>query len=97
MSFEIDITEFFDPRDGFADAAVYDALPIKKTIQIIFTTVFYQGAGVETSAPAAVCMSSDVVGVAHGHKLTINDVVYSVVGIDPDDKDLTTTLTLSKP
>jgi len=97
MSFEVDVGDFFDDEQGFADQAIYDDLTRQRNINVILTKAFYDNASVESSSPAAVCIASDVSGARHGHKLTVNGITYTVTGVEPDERSLTTTLILKAP
>jgi hypothetical protein len=42
-----------------------------------------------SSGPAAYCKSSDVPNATQGDEMTINGVLYTVIGIEPDGTGLT--------
>jgi hypothetical protein len=69
-------------------------------INVIFTDAFKAvnpaTGEVETSAPQAEGKTSDLAGVAHGDALTINSIAYKVIGIQPSEDGLMTTLILSR-
>jgi hypothetical protein len=91
-TFKDDLTndlEIFLNSDEFAVDVTY----LGNTIQGIFDDEFssaVQGEmGVESTVPQVLLRTSDVPNVAHGETMTINSVVYQVIGIQPDGTGMT--------
>ena len=96
-----DLPEFFN-LDEFAVPAVYDGYvvsaggrtAVSKTVNVIFDNsiqvVNPVTAGVELTAPQAMIQAADVPNVQRGDTLTINAVVYQIIGIQPDGTGLLT-------
>lgn len=63
------------------------------TIKGIFDNEFIESnqdeISVEDLQPQVIVKSSDIPGLAHGDTMTIESVVYNVVGIQPDGTGLT--------
>jgi hypothetical protein len=72
--------------------ATYKAAPIR----VLFKNGSIIAHGVETLAPMAECLDTDIAGVVHGDTLTIAGTAYKVIGIEPADLAEITTLILSK-
>lgn len=85
--------------DFALDAAFSHAGGQASTIKVIFDNDFkavnIDTGMVESAGPMATCKTSDVLTAAHGDTLTINSVVYKIIGIEPDGTGMTT-LILSK-
>lgn len=96
-----DLPEFLDPNE-FGVAATYDGFiasaggrtAVSKTVNVIFDNsiqvVNPVTAGVELTAPQAMVQAADVPNVQRGDTLTINAVVYQIIGIQPDGTGLLT-------
>lgn len=65
-----------------ADLGV-DAVYEENTIRVLFQNGFVVVNGVETTAPMAECLDTDVAGVVHGDMITIGGVAYNIIGIQP--------------
>jgi len=78
-----DFTAFFD-TDEHATAATYNA----STVNGIMEDQFVEVNGMEATKPTFLCAEADVSGIAHGSSITINAIVYSVVGHQPDGTGL---------
>jgi hypothetical protein len=97
--FTTDLDVFFNTGD-FAVAATltHDGAPT--TINVIFTDAFRvmnaATGGYETSDPQADCKASDVSNAIHGDTLTVNNILYKIIGIQPSEDGLVVTLVLSK-
>lgn len=57
---------------------------ITTTINGIFDREYVEINGVESYSPVFICQSSDVPNANHGARMTINSIVYTVVGVQPD-------------
>lgn len=85
-----DLATYFDAND-FADTATFShAGGATTNISVIFDNDYLASLGVETSAPIALCKSSDVESAAHNDTLTISGTVYRITGIHPDGSGITT-------
>ncbi|NLT24649.1 MAG: hypothetical protein GXX82_16525 [Syntrophorhabdus sp.] len=83
------MTDILDDEDLGQDA-VYE----ENTIRVLFQNGFVVVNGVETTAPIAECLDTDVTGVAHGDTITVSGVTYNIIGIQPTGSG-TTKLILS--
>lgn len=91
-----DLSTMLD-NDEFADAATYSAKvyasvhPSSKstTVDGIFDKDYVEINGVESYSPVFDCATPDVSDATHGAKLTINSVVYTVRGVQPDGTGMT--------
>jgi hypothetical protein len=61
----------------------------------IFTRAFVEDGGVESVKPVFIRRTADLPAMTHGQSVVINNVTYSVVGIQPDNG--ITTLILERP
>jgi hypothetical protein len=97
--FATDLAVFFD-TDDFAIAATLTHAGAGTSIIVIFDDAFKvfnaESGGFETSEPQALCKASDVSSAIHGDTLTINSIAYKIIGIQPSEDGLITTLVLSK-
>lgn len=91
-----DLTTMMD-SDEHAKAGTYSpkayaaAHPSSQSSVIngIFGMEYVEIKGVETYAPVFDCATSDVSDASHGAKLTIDAVIYTVRGVQPDGTGLT--------
>ena len=72
------------------DQAIWGGVSINGVFNNNFYPSSMQEGIVETSSPEFTCKTSDVPGVAHGNEITINNKVYKVIGVQPDNAGLTT-------
>jgi len=72
-----------------------DAIYGGETIRALFQNGFVVINGVETTAPMAECLDTDINGVGHDATITVNGVTYTVIGIQPTGHG-TTKLILSE-
>lgn len=83
----------------FKDAAFSHAGGAASAIKAIFLSPFEAmqlfGAEVESSAPVAVCKTTDVSTAIHGDTLVINSITYYIRGVEHDGTG-TTVLVLSR-
>jgi ribosome-associated protein YbcJ (S4-like RNA binding protein) len=66
------------------------------TIRALFKNGSVVINGVETRATIAECLDTDIPEIVHGDIITIADVEYTVIGIEPDAMAGYTTLILSR-
>lgn len=87
MSFLVSDTDAF-----FTDFCV-EACYNGASMQVLFDSPFKaQNAltgTVETTSPSATCKSSDIYGAQHGETIVINDISYTITGIEPDGMGMT--------
>jgi len=64
-----------------------------ETIDAIFDNGFEGlssfGIGVESSKPTLTCKSKDVIAIHHGCDAVVKDILYHVVGVQPDGTGIT--------
>lgn len=60
-----------------------DAIYGGETIRVRFKNGFVVVNGVETTAPIAECLDTDIPGVSHDDTITVGGVTYAVIGIQP--------------
>lgn len=84
------ITDILEDEDIGVDA-IYGG----ETIRVGFQNGFVVVNGVETTAPMAECLDTDIAGVGHDDTIAINGVTYTVIGIQPTGHG-TTKLILSE-
>jgi len=92
INFDADLLAMLDLND-FAVSATYETtisgVPITSApINGIYDDAYFDivdgNNAVESSQPAFTCRTVDVANVKHGDLLTINSVVYTIVGNKPD-------------
>jgi hypothetical protein len=71
-------------QDDFAAAATYGGTTISVLFDAAGTIQNINGVLVETSAPQATCLSSDVASATHNDTITINGITYYIMQILPD-------------
>lgn len=94
--FEEDLDAFLQSED-FATAALWSAS--NGYIVGILSEGYAQsglGPGLEATSPIFSCKSADVEGVEHGQTITIDQVAYTVRGVQPDGTGWTR-LVLQRP
>lgn len=84
------MTDILNDEDLGVDA-VYEG----STIRVLFQNGFVVVSGVETTAPMAECLDTDVTGVAHGDTITVGGITYNIIGIQASGSG-TTKLILSE-
>lgn len=94
-----DLAALFED-DGLMDTAAFShaggaAVDIPVIFDNDFKALNVDTGMVESAGPMAICKTSDVSTAVHNDTLTINSVVYKIIGIQPDSMGLTT-LILSK-
>lgn len=97
-TFKEDLTSDLDVyfnEDEFAVDVTYNAATIQGIFDDEFTSAIDGDIGVETTDPQVLVRTSDVVGALHGETMTINSVVYNIIGIQPEGTEVTLIL-LSK-
>lgn len=95
MSFNEDLSEFFDPDDfgvtaTYSNANYASVHPSTKSTSVsgIFRNGYAEINGMETLTPLFLCAANTVSDVTNGAKLTINSVNYTVRGVQPDGTGL---------
>jgi hypothetical protein len=92
-----DLENVFYNTDEFGASAALtigagEPVPIKGD----FTKEFLASEDVETGKSIFETASTNVASASHGDTLVINSVTYYIIGIHPDEDNLTTTLILSQ-
>ena len=98
MTFKDDLTndlDIFLNSDEFAVDITYNAGTIQGIFDDEFSSAVQGEMGIESTVPQVLVKSSDVVGIAHADLMTINTIVYKIIGIQPDGTGMTMLL-LSK-
>ncbi|MGB0131158.1 head-tail joining protein [Chlorobium sp.] len=84
MSFQEDISLFFDAKSGAAVSAVFNST----AISVLFDDEHYaasgEGADISTSQPMVTCRAQDVAGIEQGDSITVDGTAYSVADVQPD-------------
>jgi hypothetical protein len=81
-----DLDEFI--LDG--DDAVFQGKPIKVVFSKFYTVITPEGVGVSSYALNALCKSTDISGVVVGNSITIKNIIYKIIEIQPEDTGFTT-------
>lgn len=92
MTFKDDLTNDLDVflnSDEFAVDVTYNAATIQGIFDAEFSSAVEGEVGIESTVPQVLVKTSDVPNVAHNETMTINSVVYSVIGIQPDGTGVT--------
>ncbi len=92
MTFKNDLTndlDIFLNSDEFAVDVTYNSATIQGIFDDEFTSAVEGEMGIESSVPQVLVKTSDVPNVAHNETMTINSVVYNVIGIQPDGTGMT--------
>jgi len=84
MSFQEDISLFFDAASGAAVSAVFNNTPISVIFDAEHYTAAGEGADISTSQPMATCRAQDVAGIEQGDSVTVAGTSYSVADVQPD-------------
>ena len=74
-----DYTAFFNATEH-GTTALYNAANVIG----IFEDRYVEVSGVESVKPTFTCSAAEVTGIAHGSTITINALVYTVKGVQPD-------------
>jgi hypothetical protein len=83
-----DLDIFFNSEE-FAVDVTYNAATIQGIFDAEFSSAVEGEMGVESTVPQVLLKTSDVPSVAHNETMTINSVVYKVIGIQPDGTGMT--------
>ncbi len=86
-----DLDTFLD-SDEYAVQITYNSGTIKGIFDNAFVEDQQDDIDVETLQPQVTVKTSDVTGLTQGDTMTINSVVYNVIGIQPDGTGLTNVL-----
>ncbi len=95
MTFKDDLTndlDIFLNADEFAVDVTYLAATIQGIFDAPFSSAVAGEMGIESSLPQVTVKTSDVASAVHGQTMTINSVVYQIIGIQPDGTGMTTIL-----
>ena len=91
-----DLDTFINDDDfAIADAIYTPVEGDSKPIKVIFDNAYKQmnlSTGIESGGTSATVKDSDIEGVTKGEDgdtLEINDIVYSIIGIEPDGTGMT--------
>ncbi len=94
-TFKDDLTNDLDIFFNSNEFAV-DVTYLAATIQGIFDAPFKSAVagemGIESTLPQVLVKTSDVASAVHGQTMTINSVVYQIIGIQPDGTGMTSIL-----
>lgn len=74
-----DFTAFLNTSEH-ATEATYNAAAVNGIMEDQFVAVN----GIESVKPTFLCAVADVSGIAHGNSITINSIIYTVVGTQLD-------------
>jgi|APSaa5957512535_1039671.scaffolds.fasta_scaffold44530_4 hypothetical protein len=95
-----EIAEFLDV-DDLGITATYKAggIGAGTSISVIFANNYVAFSGgtvdVEGTYPVATCRTSDVSSAAHDDTLTIDSIVYTIIGVQPSSTTGTTKLVMN--
>ncbi len=92
MTFKNDLTndlDIFLNENEHAVDVTYQAATIQGIFDAEFSSVAEGETGIESTAPQVLVKTSDVSSAVHGQTMTINSVVYNIIGIQPDGTGLT--------
>jgi hypothetical protein len=90
-----DLDETFFDNEEFAVDITYNAGTIQGIFDDEFASAVEGEMGIESTVPQVQVKSADVSSATHGELMTINSVVYKIIGIQPDGTGMTLLL-LSK-
>ena len=91
-TFKQDLTndlDIFLNSDEFAVDVTYQATTIQGIFDDEFSSAVQGEMGIESTVPQVLVKTSDVPNVAHNEAMTINSVVYKIIGIQPDGTGMT--------
>lgn len=92
MTFKSDLTNDLDVflnSDEFAVDITYQAATIQGIFDAPFSSAVEGEMGIESTLPQVLVKTGDVPNIAHAETMTINSVVYNVIGIQPDGTGMT--------
>ena len=94
-TFKDDLTtdlDIFLNSNEFAVDVIYLAATIQGVFDAEFSSAVEGEMGIESTVPQVLVKTSDVSGAVHGQAMTINSVVYQIIGIQPDGTGMTSIL-----
>jgi hypothetical protein len=92
MTFKDDLTtdlDIFLNSNEFAVDVTYQSATIKGVFDAPFESAVEGEMGIESTLPQVLVKTSDVASAVHGQTMTINSVVYQIIGIQPDGTGMT--------
>lgn len=93
MTFKDDLTtdlDIFLNSNEFAVDVTFNAATIRGIFDNEFIALLErEGIGVEGAGPQCLFKTSDVSTAIHGDTMTIESIVYNIIGIQPDGTGLT--------
>jgi hypothetical protein len=95
MTFKDDLItdlDLFFNNSEFAVDVTYNAATIQGIFNDAFDAAVESEVGIESSVPQVKVRSSDVVAAVHNETMTINSVVYNIIGLNPDGTGITVVL-----
>lgn len=87
MFYEDDVAGFF--RDFGKPATLSDGAPVTVIFDKAFFMVTPMGIDIESTKPQALIATTETVGLVHGSTIKIENIIYTVVGIEPDGTGIT--------
>jgi hypothetical protein len=84
-----DLDETFLDNEEFAVDITYNAGTIQGIFDAEFSSAVEGEMGIESTVPQVQVKTTDVPGIAHNATMTINTIVYNVIGIQPDGTGMT--------
>ncbi len=91
-TFKQDLTTDLDIFLNSAEFAVditYNAATIQGIFDAEFSSAVEGEMGIESTDTQAFVKTSDVSSATHGETMTINSIVYNIIGIQPDGTGMT--------
>ena len=82
-----DLPIFVDPND-FGKVATYKGNPVNIQFYSVFEEISPMESGIESKRTWALAKTDDVAGAVHGDTLTVDGTVYTIMGIEHEDGDL---------
>lgn len=92
MTFKTDLTndlDIFLNSNEFAIDITYNSTTIQGVFDAEFSSAVEGEMGIESTVPQVLVKTSDVSSAVHGETMTINSVVYNIIGIHPDGTGMT--------
>ncbi len=92
MTFKNDLIndlDIFLNSDEFGVDVTYNTVTIQGIFDDEFSSAVQGEMGIESTVPQVLLKTADVPNVAHNETMTINSIVYKVIGIQPDGTGMT--------
>ncbi len=83
-----DLDVFFNSSE-FAVDVTYLAATIQGIFDAPFKSAVEGEMGIESTLPQVLVKTSDVPSAVHGQTMTIDSIVYQIIGIQPDGTGMT--------